>query len=333
VTESEDQGVDFREVDRVYAELKQRQESGDLTQEEFDEQLKQLMVQDEEGRWWVKSRRTGEWHYYDGTTWIKDTPPGYEPLESDPSTTPARAPTSPRTILPRWLVPVALVGLVAFVGLAVIVVAIARNPGGDSDDAGAGGGPATPTSTSSDLPFSDDFSQTSSAWGKHVRGEDAGNYYDDGGYRVYAPASEGRAVRPRLEGSYKDVVMEVDAKVLNSQTDDIASGVICRRQNSENYYTMLVYPDGNVSILKIKDADPNQIEADDRSELIGGDVVSPHIRGDCVGNTLTLYVDNKKVLEAEDSEFSSGDLGLAVNSRDSTVGADILFDNFSVKKP
>jgi hypothetical protein len=333
VTEFEDQGVDFREVDRVYAELKQRHESGDLPQEEFDEQLKQLMVQDEEGRWWVKSRSAGEWYFHDGTDWIKDMPPGYEPLQGGPSTTPARAPTSPRTILPRWLVSVALVGLVAFVGLAVIMFAIARNTGGDSDQARGGGGPATPTPTNSDLPFSDHFSQPSSAWDDET-GEVGGNYYYDGGYRVYAPASQGRAVLPRLEaGPYKDVVMEVDAKVLSSQTDRIASGVVCRRLDQDNYYSMVVFGDGYVSILKIKDADPSQIEENDRSELIGGDVVSPHIRGDCVGNRLTLYVDGKKVIEAKDSEFRSGDFGLAVNSVDSNTGADILFDNFSVKKP
>jgi hypothetical protein len=82
VTESEDQEVDFREADRRYAEIKRRHEAGTLTDEEFDEQLKQLMVQDEEDRWWLKSRRTGEWHYYDGIAWIKDTPPGYEPIQA-----------------------------------------------------------------------------------------------------------------------------------------------------------------------------------------------------------------------------------------------------------
>jgi TIR domain len=82
VTKSEDQEVDFQEADRRYAETKRRHEAGTLTDEEFDEQLKELMVQDEEDRWWVKSRTTGEWHYYDGTAWIKDTPPGYEPLQA-----------------------------------------------------------------------------------------------------------------------------------------------------------------------------------------------------------------------------------------------------------
>jgi TIR domain len=82
VTEFEDQEVDFHEADRRYAEIKQRHEVGTLTDKEFDEQLKQLMVQDQEDRWWVKSRTTGEWHYYDGTAWIKDTPPGYEPIQA-----------------------------------------------------------------------------------------------------------------------------------------------------------------------------------------------------------------------------------------------------------
>lgn len=70
--------MDFQEADRRYAEITRRKETGALTQEEFDEELKQLMVQDEEGRWWAKSRTAGEWYYHDGTAWVRDTPPGYE---------------------------------------------------------------------------------------------------------------------------------------------------------------------------------------------------------------------------------------------------------------
>jgi uncharacterized membrane protein HdeD (DUF308 family) len=80
--------VDFQEADGRYAEIKRRHEAGDLIQEEFDEQLKQLMVQDEEGRWWAKSRTTGEWHYHDGTAWVKDTPPGYQAAQAAPEDQP-----------------------------------------------------------------------------------------------------------------------------------------------------------------------------------------------------------------------------------------------------
>jgi hypothetical protein len=67
--------VDFQEADRRYIEIKRRHEAGELAQEEFEEQLKQLMVPDEEGRWWAKSRSSGEWHFHDGNSWVRETPP------------------------------------------------------------------------------------------------------------------------------------------------------------------------------------------------------------------------------------------------------------------
>jgi hypothetical protein len=85
--------MDFQEADQRYVEIKQRHKAGDLTQEEFDKQLKELMVQDEEGRWWVKSRTTGEWHYHDGERWIKDTPPNYESPEAAPQDASAAYPS------------------------------------------------------------------------------------------------------------------------------------------------------------------------------------------------------------------------------------------------
>jgi PASTA domain/Short C-terminal domain len=73
----------FEEVDRRYAQLKRLQHSGEITQEEFDEQLKRSMVQDERGRWWSKSRKSGGWHYHDGSAWVRGIPPGYSPPTHD----------------------------------------------------------------------------------------------------------------------------------------------------------------------------------------------------------------------------------------------------------
>ena len=42
------------------------------------------------------------------------------------------------------------------------------------------------------------------------------------------------------------------------------------------------------------------------------------IRGDCVGDKLTLYVDGQKALEAEDSEFETGKIGLIVHNAQNT---------------
>src|SRR5215210_2222650 len=67
----------FEEADRRYTHLKQLSEAGEITEEEFDEQQKHSMVQDEGGRWWVKSRKSGQLHYHGGRSWVGGTPPGY----------------------------------------------------------------------------------------------------------------------------------------------------------------------------------------------------------------------------------------------------------------
>jgi hypothetical protein len=74
--------IDFREADRRYAELRRQLDAGTIGTEEFDAQRRRLMVQDDEGRWWAKSRKTGEWNYHDGSAWVPGIPPGYQPPEA-----------------------------------------------------------------------------------------------------------------------------------------------------------------------------------------------------------------------------------------------------------
>jgi hypothetical protein len=58
----------FAEVDQRYLALKQQFNAGDLTEEEFDDALRAMMIQDELGRWWAKARDSGQWNYYDAVT-------------------------------------------------------------------------------------------------------------------------------------------------------------------------------------------------------------------------------------------------------------------------
>src|SRR4051812_999922 len=71
--------ISFREADRRFAEIKRQFDAGGISDEEFDAQRRRLAVQDDEGRWWAKSRNTGEWNYHDGSAWVRGTPPGYQP--------------------------------------------------------------------------------------------------------------------------------------------------------------------------------------------------------------------------------------------------------------
>jgi hypothetical protein len=130
----EPEEVGFRDADSRYAELKRQHEAGTIGDEEFDAQLKQLMVRDDEDRWWAKSRKTGKWHYHDGEAWVQDTPPGYGPSRTAQEDTPGRRsqskqgeglPPSPRILkrhrgVNRHLILAGLVGIAALTGAVAI---------------------------------------------------------------------------------------------------------------------------------------------------------------------------------------------------------------------
>jgi uncharacterized membrane protein len=126
--------VDFREADRRYAELKRQLDAGSISTEEFAAQRQQLMVQDDEGRWWAKLGESGEWYYHDGSTWTPDTPPGHqeviEPTDSPAQTPSPQHPTgaengeSGRRRVARWIPVAGVVGItlvvIVFTGIVLI---------------------------------------------------------------------------------------------------------------------------------------------------------------------------------------------------------------------
>jgi hypothetical protein len=58
-----------------------------------------------------------------------------------------------------------------------------------------------------------------------------------------------------------------------------------------------------------------------------------HIRADCIGETLTLYVNGQKVSTAQDVAFTGGGkVGVFAGTYDEP-GTDIRFDNFIVTAP
>lgn len=92
----------FADADQRYRDLKQQFESGLLSETAFDEALKDLMVQDNQGRWWAKARDTGQWNYYDATTqnWVPASPPAHAP-EPPPAYTPSRT-VEPAPVEPAY---------------------------------------------------------------------------------------------------------------------------------------------------------------------------------------------------------------------------------------
>jgi len=71
--------MDFARVEAEYERLKAQFESGDLTEADFRAKLEELMIEDEQGRWWVIGSKTGQWYVHDGQEWVQQEPPTTTP--------------------------------------------------------------------------------------------------------------------------------------------------------------------------------------------------------------------------------------------------------------
>ena len=187
-----------------------------------------------------------------------------------------------------------------------------------------------PTQPVTQLLFQDDFSNPSSGWNRVATNEGETNYTDNV-YRIFVNNTDLDIwAKPGL--NFLDARIEVDAYKVDGERNN-RFGVLCRVSGA-NFYAFLISSDGYYGIGKVSD----QVFA-----LIGMDSMQPspairtgsdlnHLRADCIGSKLTLYVNNQKIAEANDAEFKFGDVGLMAGTYD-TPGTDIRFDNFAVYRP
>ena len=187
------------------------------------------------------------------------------------------------------------------------------------------------TETSGALLFQDDFSRASSGWDRYADSTYISDYAE-GTYRIAIQSAQTEAwANPGFE--VDDVRIEVDAASVNGPLDN-AFGVLCRYQDPDNYYFFLISGDGYAGIGLTKDG---------RRVLLTGDAMLPadpilqgyrtnHIRADCNGFQLSLYVNGVLVNEAQASEWPRGDVGLLAATY-AEPGIDIRFDNFTMLRP
>jgi hypothetical protein len=64
----------FQRAEDEYFRLKGQLTTGHITLEQFEAAIKNLMVQDAQGRYWALGPDTSKWHVHDGTTWVEAQP-------------------------------------------------------------------------------------------------------------------------------------------------------------------------------------------------------------------------------------------------------------------
>lgn len=182
------------------------------------------------------------------------------------------------------------------------------------------------------LLFSDDFSNSSSGWDRVTTDSDYSADYDSGVYRMSVSTSN-LDVWANPGKSYSDVSVTVEATKTGGP-DDNDFGLICRYEDTSNFYFFIISSDGYYGIGQVKDGDQNLLSGDsmESSDSIKLGGATNIIRADCVGDSLSLYANGDKLSEVSNSDFRSGDVGLITGTFDE-AGTEIAFDNFVVRKP
>ena len=180
--------------------------------------------------------------------------------------------------------------------------------------------------------FSDDFSYSSKKWDQYTDSYHMTGYYNNA-FRIVVNEIRTDAWSNPSKESFIDTRIEVDA-TKNSGPDDNDFGLICRYIDTNNFYYGIISSDGYYSIMKM---------TSDKGIFLGRDSMlesdkiklgnsTNHIRFDCVGSTLTLYVNGFKIDQQTNPDYTTGNVGL-ISGTLGTGGTDILFDNFYVYKP
>jgi len=179
--------------------------------------------------------------------------------------------------------------------------------------------------------FRDDFSSFSGGW-KQVETPQGSLTYLNGGYQITVNQPYAQIwSTPRLE--FKDTRVEVLAYKTGGQDDNIF-GIICRKQDTRQFYALVISSDGYYGIARVQDTSFQFLgkEAMQPGEAIGQGAVVNRLRADCVGNVLRLFANGEMLTEVQDAAYSAGEVGLIAGAQGSP-GTVILFDDFQVFKP
>ena len=184
----------------------------------------------------------------------------------------------------------------------------------------------------SNVLFSDNFTDTSKKWDQVSEATRSTDYYN-GAYRITVNGINSDVWANPAKQNFTDTRSEVDA-TKNGGPDDNDLGIVCRYTAVEKFYYGVISSDGYYGIMKMTANGGTPVGGDKmgQTDLVTKGAATNHIRFDCVGSTLTLYVNGTQVDQQTDSDYTAGNVGLIAGSF-TTAGTDIVFDNFIVYKP
>jgi hypothetical protein len=181
-------------------------------------------------------------------------------------------------------------------------------------------------------PLQDDFSSATCPFGFLEAGSTQGYECVDGEFRAWIDNDQATYDFISAPGgeSYEDVRIEVDARIVSA----VPYGgvvVLCRGSQASGDYYSFTLSSGGVELTDTLDGE----EQISRYKDLPAGVMQPdwnHLRVDCIGNHLAIYVNGTLALDRDIDELAQGDVGLGAGGA-SEGQTEVRFDNLVVSQP
>ncbi len=180
-----------------------------------------------------------------------------------------------------------------------------------------------------DLTYNEDFTTLSDNWPEDTLSGGA-LFNQDGRYHIRVDETQHLIWNtPGLDQA--NVVVEVTARV-ESPTGEGDFGIICRYQDSDNFYALEVSEDGFFVIWMYLNGEYQSLV--DWTPLPDGVSLDSEVplRAACVRDRLVLALGDTVLGEVQDRSLRTGDVGLIAGTWD-TGGLEVSFDDFAVYAP
>jgi hypothetical protein len=177
------------------------------------------------------------------------------------------------------------------------------------------------------LVFLDGFSKDMGTWG--VKSDaDVKRAFTDGQYHITVNkiSTVGWST---LDKELTDFDVEVETTEV-SGPDNNDHGVLFHYVDADNFYRFSISGTGAYTFDKLKNNEWTTLVDWTKSSAILPGRATNRLRVLCQGNTFTFFVNDVRVGDAQDSDFTSGKLGLIVGTYKDTGAVHISFDNMRV---
>lgn len=111
----------FRQAEDQFFLLRGQFESKRITREQFDAALKELMVQDADGRYWMIGADSGKWYMHDGKNWVEAQPPSTSVPPSPPRFVETQPPL--KSSNPTVIIGIGIIAAVLVCSIAALIFA------------------------------------------------------------------------------------------------------------------------------------------------------------------------------------------------------------------